>query len=100
MPKYPGLLSANVTLILPIATKSYSNIFCEMYLGFDVRFNYPFPLLTSLSSVLFLKFSIVLPYTALFINLYNVLSSTYTLSHCDSLNSNTRCTFFSFRHTL
>ena len=35
---YADLLSVNVTLLLRIATKSLSNIFCDMLLGFDVHF--------------------------------------------------------------
>ena len=38
IPTYASLLSVNVNLDLSIATKSLSNIFCDMYLGFDVLF--------------------------------------------------------------
>ena len=38
IPTYASLLSVNVNSDLSIATKSLSNIFCDMYLGFDVLF--------------------------------------------------------------
>ena len=50
IPTYASLLSVNVNLDLSIATKSLSNIFCDMYL-------------------VYLKFSIILPNPTLFINL-------------------------------
>ena len=42
IPTYAGLLSANVTLFLQIATKLLPNIFCDIYLGFDEHFKYYF----------------------------------------------------------
>ena len=48
----------------------YFDAYFDEYLGFDVYIKLFFLLLTTLSSIQFLKFSILLPYTALFINLY------------------------------
>ena len=70
-----GLLSVNVTLFSSIATNSLSNILCYIYVDLDVRFKQSLLLLTSFTSILFLKFSIVFPYTALFINLDNLFPS-------------------------
>ena len=80
-----------------------------MYLGFEVHFKQSFSFLTSSTLILSLNFSIVLPYTALFVSvcnafpslspffstsiLFSVLNSTYGFSHCDWLNSYTRCIF-------
>ena len=68
IPTYADLSGVNVTLLLRIATKSLSNILCDMWLGFDVHIKKSFLLLTNFTSILFIKFSIVLPYIALFIN--------------------------------
>ena len=83
IPKYPDFLSVNITLLLRTAIKLLSNIFCDMYLGHYIHFKKSFLLLASLASILFLKFSIDLLYTVLFINLYNAflfLSSVFSLS--------------------
>ena len=38
IPEYTRLLSFNVTLLLHLATKSLSNIYCDIEHGFDVHF--------------------------------------------------------------
>ena len=79
---YAGLLSFNASLLLRIATKLLSNILCDIYLGFHVHLK-SFSLFTSFTLILFLTFSIVFPYIALVINLYNAFSSPsfFSASH-------------------
>ena len=83
-----------------------SNLFCDIaWFLISILNNLSFFLLTSLTSILFLKFSIILPYTALLINLYNtfpalspcfsaftfcVFNSTKSFRHCDWLDSSTQ----------
>ena len=60
-------------LLLPITSTLLLNIFCNIYCGFVAHLN-NLLMLTTLLSILFLMFSIVLPYIAVFINLYNTFS--------------------------
>ena len=109
IPIYADLLSVKVTFFLRIATKSLSSILCDIEIGLDVHFKQSFFFYKLYIDSFFLTFPIVLPYTALFINLCNafpslsplfsasilfcVLNSTYCFSHRDWLNSNGRRIF-------
>ena len=89
---------------------SYCQIFFVTYSMVLMSILYTLLLLTSLTLILFLKFSIVLPYTAFFINLYNafpslppffsasilfcVLNLIYGFNHCDWLSADKRRTFW------
>ena len=71
VPTYVGFLSFSVTLLWCIATQSSSDIFCYMYLGFDVHFYFDilfkqlFLLLTSITSTLILKLFLLFYHTRL-----------------------------------
>ena len=101
MPAYDDLImiTVNVFLLFPIATKSLTNIFVTYNLILMSILNNLFQVFFKSISILFFKFCIVLPYTALFINLCNTfpsllpffsastlfcaLNSTYGFSLCD-----------------
>ena len=68
---HTGLSSVNATLFLCIATKSLANILYAISLVLDSHFKESFLLLTSFTSILFLNFPIVFPYTAYLIGFYN-----------------------------
>ena len=72
---YAGLLSFNVNFLLRIATKLLSNNFRGKQFSFDVHLKKSFSLFTSFTLILFLTFSIVFFYIALFINLHNAFPS-------------------------
>ena len=69
IPTYAGLFRVNVSLILCTAIRFLLNILELTYVGFDVSLSSFFSLVTSLTSTLLCKFSIVFPKTLLFISL-------------------------------
>ena len=96
IPTYAGLFRVRVSLILCTAIRFSLNILEITYVGFDVSLSSFFSLVTSLTSTLFLRFSIVLPKTELFMSLkksftkvflacflFSVLKSIYCLSQGD-----------------
>ena len=105
LPTYAGLFKVNVSLTLCTAIRSSLNILELTYVGFEVSLSSFFSLVTSLTSTLLRKFSIVFPKTILFISLkksfsneflacfhFSVLKSIYCLSQGDLSNFSTRWT--------
>ena len=92
------------------------SLLSDLKLGFDVYFKQPFLMFTSLTSTLFLTFSMVLSYPASLINFHNAFTSLlpfssasipfcalnliYGFNHYNLLNSNTQCICFSFSSSL
>ena len=52
-----------------------ANIFCDIYLGFDISLQKSFSFLANLTTILLFNFPIALSYTVFSINLYNDFSS-------------------------
>ena len=63
-----GLFKVNDIFFSLIAAKLFSNSFQLTHVGLDVYLIKSWLFFTTLIFILFLKFSIVLPYTELFIN--------------------------------
>ena len=77
IPIYAGLFRVSVSLILCTAIRFSLNILELTYVGFDVSLSSFFSLITSLTSTLFLRFSIVLPKTELFMSLKKSFSKVF-----------------------
>ena len=104
------LFRVSISLILCTAIRFLLNILELRYVGFDVSLSSFFSLVTSLTSTLFLRFSIVLPKTLLFISfkksfsneflacfLFLVLKSMYYFSQGDWSNFSTLWIFLILR---
>ena len=101
IPTYAGLLSLNVTLFLRTVTKSFQNIFVTYnLLLMSILKSLFLSQVTSLTSILYLKFSTVHSFVqrfAIFIAFFSdsfpfgVLYMIHSFIHCGYLNSNTRC---------
>ena len=77
IPTYAGLFRVSVSLILCTAIRFSLNILELTDVGFDVSLSSFFSLVTSLTSTLFLRFSIVLPKMLLFISLKKSFSNEF-----------------------
>ena len=77
IPTYAGLFRVSISLILCTAIRFSLNILELTYVDFDVSLSSFFSLVTSLTSTLFLKFSIVFPKTLLFVSLKKSFSKVF-----------------------